>query len=74
MINIGLESVIDKAKVQGDSVSFKVKLYDENLSSCNCWKKDIVVTLSTSLIDIEESSFLEIPLLQLLLLLENRKF
>ena len=30
MINIGLESVIDKA-VQGDSVSFKVKLYDENL-------------------------------------------
>ena len=42
MINIGLESVIDKA-VQGDSVSFKVKLYDENLVPVVA-EEDIVVT------------------------------
>ena len=59
MINIGLEPVIDKA-VQGNSVSFKVKLYDENLEPVVA-EDDIVVTLSTSLTDIEESSFLEIP-------------
>lgn len=60
MINIGLESVIDKA-VQGDSVSFKVKLYDENLNPVVA-EEDIVVTLSNSLNKLAPTVFVDLPL------------
>ena len=60
MINIGLESVIDKA-VQGDSVSFKVKLYDENLVPVVA-EEDIVVTLSYSLNKLAPIDFVDLPL------------